>query len=327
MVGALVLIYIDFIILVGFGCWVLYGWILSKVRERDKIKTTGEVIIIPDPKVLLVEFEENKSVDIETCTPIEYVSVSSRDDEKETEQPPGTDSDEEEKVCKPPGINEAITPRLDSSKKISVEQIEKEMYLIETPLEAPLIEDVEEETTDPCLCVGVYGHQMSNELTVCLSTAKNIFISENESVCISIIVLATQELRYTSNGKPPDPIFNNEFVLNISEKDLKDLQIKFNVWRIDEVSRKVPFGEALLTIGEYIDEGNDSKNLSNSETWLDIVKKDRLVGNQQESVNLRLGEFRRPLGPLGPADLRKSLRDLRFAELMLKVLRNPRSTE
>ena len=261
MVGALVLICIDFIILVGFGGWVLYGWILSKVRERDKIKTTGEVIIISDPKVSLVKFEGNDDGS-ENSTPIEYVSVSS--------------------MHKQPGVNEAITPTSDSRKIISVEQRKNEMYPIQTPSEAQLIKDIEEETTDPCLCVGVYGYQTSNELTICLSRAKNIFISENESVCISIILLTTPKVRYTSNGKPPDPIFNNEYLFNVSEKDLKDLKIKFNVWRIDEVSRKVPFADALLTIGEYIVEGNESKNLSIYEKWLDIVKKDRLVRKQQE---------------------------------------------
>lgn len=140
----------------------------------------------------------------------------------------------------------------------------------------------EEEAAEkpPSLLISFSYNVSLLELNVVLVRGKD-FLQEEESestnhIIVSVVLLPDGNIRHSSRGVPPSPLFKDKFIFPITAKELKASSIKLNVWQIDKYSRKFPNGEIIISMQKIFSEQR-SLYSSTFEMWREVEIKETLT--------------------------------------------------
>ena len=126
------------------------------------------------------------------------------------------------------------------------------------------------------ISISIHFNSSTNELTIVLSKGKNMIFDsdgEHQHIQISAILMPDGNILHSCKGIPPNPLFKHTYKFQVKANNLGSSSVKFNVWKIDKYSRKIPFGECMLDLGNIFTGADDYFK----DMWLEVQPKDKLV--------------------------------------------------
>ena len=135
---------------------------------------------------------------------------------------------------------------------------------------------------NPMLAFSFYYNAALHELTVLLIRGKRINGAEelenSSHILISVVVIPEGSIQHSSRGIPPNPLFKERFTFFINGDELKISKVKFNVWKVDKYSRKLPFGEIVVNMSDVFKD-DVIKTSCVEDIWKEIEPKEKLVSS------------------------------------------------
>jgi len=161
-------------------------------------------------------------------------------------------------------------------KAMSSDEFDASMYLSEISKSKEIDSTEEKKEGNPSISVTIHYDAAMSELTIFLSRGKNLKCDTNEEqqqhILISAMLMPDGNILHSCKGIPPNPLFKHKYDFPMKVERLQSSIVKFNVWKIDKYSSKIPFGECTVHLGSIFAGSPDYVK----EMWLEVSPRDEL---------------------------------------------------